>query len=213
MKTGCCALLGGCLLLTACSTGGQKFTRSGFLGGYDHLNRSKQHGNMAFWLAPDFRSEKYDNVALAPVTWLATHRNEAVERRLREELSRSMRDVLSRRYRMIDPSAADDRTLIVHAAITNTRRTRWFVNAPAQVASTLALGGFSVFAPLQGGASVEIEVSGRARQIPVAQLSLYRNGRPWDFKGSYVAYDHARLAFNEASKRLGEILVGQAAAK
>lgn len=213
MTTRYFSLLGCCLIMSACSTGGQRFTQSGFLGGYEQLSRSKRHGNAAFWLSADYRPAQYDNVVLAPVTWLAPHRDEAVEQRLKEELGGSLRDVLSQRYRIVDPSRAGQRTLYVRAAITNTRRTRWFVNAPAQVVSTLALGSLSILAPLQGGASVEIEVSGDANRVPVAQLSFYRNGKPWNFKGSYVAYDHARLAFREASKQLGDVLAGQAVAK
>lgn len=213
MKTGFPSLLGSCLLLSACSTGGQKFTQSGFLGGYERLSRSQEHGNVAFWLAADYRAAQYDSVALAPVTWLAPHRKEAVEQRLKEELSGSLREILSRRYHIVDPAEAGSRTLVVRAAITDTRRTRWYLNAPAQVATTLTLGGLSVLAPLQGGASVEIDVSGNEGRVPVAQLSFYRNGKPWNFKGSYVAYDHARLAFKVAAERIDEVLAGQLVAK
>lgn len=211
MKQCIAALLSLGVLASACSTGGQKFTRSGFMERYDRLEKLKQHGNAAFWRAPGYRPSEYESVLVAPVEWRSPRRERIIETRLKEELRGALIEVLSHRYRIVEKPEPSGRTLTIRSAITNTRRTRWFVNAPAQVVSTLTLGGLSVFAPLQGGASVEVEAR-RDGEI-VAQLAFYRNGKPWNVKGSYVAYDHARLAFKDAAKRLDDVLCGAAVGK
>ncbi|MCC2978235.1 DUF3313 domain-containing protein [Sphingomonas sp. PL-96] len=194
--------------LAGCSTGGQKLTRSGFIGEQQPLQRAGKHKNAAFWVAPTYDGATYRRVVVAPVEWHAPPRDAAVQERLKRQFRDALTERLAGRYRIVEAREADASTLRVRAAITNVRRTRWYINAPAQVASSLTFGTVSLFAPLQGGASEEIQVEDARTGAVLAQLAAYRNGKPWNVKGSYVAYDHARMAFAEAARRLDEVLAG-----
>lgn len=92
----------------------------------------------------------------------------------------------------------------VRSAITGTRPARWYYNLPAQAAQ-VAVGGLGLFRPSSGGASEEMQVQDSVSGSPLIQIATFRNGKPWDVKGSYVPYDHARTSFTDASKLLAEI--------
>ncbi|MCC2978287.1 DUF3313 domain-containing protein [Sphingomonas sp. PL-96] len=195
-------------LVAGCSTGGQKLTQSGFLGHQQPLQRAGKHKNAAFWVAPTFHGAMYRRVVVAPVEWHAPPREAAVQEQLTRKFHDALTERLAGRYRIVEESDADASTLRVRAAITNVRRTRWYINAPAQVASSLTFGTVSLFAPLQGGASEEVQIEDARTGAVLAKLAAFRNGKPWNVKGSYVAYDHARMAFAEAARRLDEVLAG-----
>ncbi|TCP96376.1 uncharacterized protein DUF3313 [Sphingomonas sp. PP-F2F-A104-K0414] len=189
------------LLLASCSTGGQMLTKSGFLPDYGKLQKPKRK-NVAIWVSSGYQSEVYHQVIIDEPKWLAPHRDPKVEAAMREALRESLIATLSISHRVIpDVATAPAGTLRVRSAITGIRRTRWFLNAPLQVA-TFAAGGLGILAPLSGGASVEIVVDDAASRNSVLQMATYRNGQPWNIKGSYVAYDHARQAFEQSAKAL-----------
>lgn len=85
------------------------------------------------------------------------------------------------------------------SAITGTRRTRWFVNGLIQAAQ-FAVGMIAPLAPLQGGASEELQIEDVATGQPLIRIATFHNGKPWNVKGAYVAYDHARGAFTRAAE-------------
>lgn len=190
-------------LLTACSTGGQKLTKSGFLPQYEHLQSPQKKRNVALWIAPDYTVSRYETVTVEDIEWHAPRRDAKTEAMLRTAFRDRLIEALSPQYRVVLPTQADATTLRVRGAITGVRRTRWFLNAPLQ-AVTFAAGGLGVLAPLRGGGTEEIQVEDARSGKPVVQMVTYRNGQPWNVKGSYVAYDHARQAFDDAA----EILTG-----
>lgn len=200
------------LLLTACSTGGQKLTQSGFLPDYAQLYKPEHKKNVAIWISPDYRPDSYRKVIVDQPQWLAPHRDSKTEQTMRDALRERLVAALSTSHRVIaDTNAAPAGTLRVRSAITGIRRTRWFLNAPLQVA-TFAAGGLGVLAPLRGGGSVEISVDDARSRHPVLQMATYRNGQPWNVKGSYVAYEHARQAFGQAAEALDSYVVQPALA-
>ncbi len=198
------------LLLTGCSTGGQALTRSGFLEDNEPLERDVKHKNAAIWVSPTYRRDQHRQVVVEPVERYAPARDAEVEACLKHEFREALIRRLSLRYRIVGAPAANASTLPVRAAITNVRRTRWYINVPAQVATTVTFGAISLLAPLQGGASEEIQIEDANTGAVVAQLAAFRNGKPWNVKGSPVAYDHARMAFDDASERLDDMLAGTA---
>lgn len=195
------------LLITACSTGGQKHTQSGFLPDYAQLQKPEHKKNVAIWISPDYRPDAYRQVIVDQPQWLAPHRDAKTEQSMRDALRERLVVTLSTSHRVIaDTGAVPAGTLRVRSAITGIRRTRWFLNAPLQVA-TVAAGGLGVLAPLRGGGSVEIAVDDARSRRPVLQMATYRNGQPWNVKGSYVAYEHARQAFGQAAEALDGYVV------
>lgn len=199
------------LLLGACSTGGQKLTHSGFLPDYAQLQKPAKKKNVAVWVSPDYRPERYQQVVIEPVEWRAPPRDAKAEKQLGDALHEHLVTALSGRYQVVEGSQVRGDALRVRSAITGVRRTRWFLNAPLQVA-TLAAGGLGVLAPLRGGGSVEIQIDDAGTQRPVLQLATYRNGQPWNIKGSYVGYNHAEQAFEGAAAQLVGYLDGTSAA-
>ena len=200
------------LLLPACSTGGQKLTQSGFLPDYAQLQKPEKKKNVAIWVSPDYRPEAYRQVIVEQPEWLAPHRDGKTEQAMRDALRERLVAALSTSHHVIPAtSIAPAGTLRVRSAITGIRRTRWFLNAPLQVA-TLAAGGLGVLAPLRGGGSVEIAVDDARSHRPILQMATYRNGQPWNVKGSYLAYEHARQAFGQAAEALDVYVVQPALA-
>ena len=193
-------------LLAGCSTGGQKLTKSGFLTQYEHLQSPKKKKNVALWIARDYSVSRYKTVTVEDIEWHAPRRDAKTENMLRAAFRERLIESLSPQYKVVLPTQADTATLRVRGAITGVRRTRWFLNAPLQ-AVTFAAGGLGVLAPLRGGGTEEIQVEDARSGKPIVQMVTYRNGQPWNVKGSYVAYDHARQAFDDAAKILASYLI------
>ncbi|MGC5799318.1 DUF3313 domain-containing protein [Sphingomonas sp. NFX23] len=190
-------------LVSACSTGGQKITSSGFLHDNSQLSKVQSRKNTALWVAPGIDLSRYDEVVVDIPEWHAAPRDAEIQSKLLNEFRGQLIAELATRYRVVDRVGTN--TLRIRSALTNVRRTRWYLNVPAQAAS-FALGGLGVFAPLQGGASEEMQVQAGKSGTVLIQMATYRNGKPWNVKGSYVAYDHARMAFKGAAGQLNRIL-------
>jgi hypothetical protein len=193
---------------SGCSTGGQRLTQSGFLPEYTVLQKARSLKNTVIWISPGYDPGHYASIIVEPVKWLAPPREAKVEQVLRNDFARSLTDALStgrRTLKIISSTPGAKQTLRVRSAITGMRRTRWFVNAPLQAVQLVA-GGLPIFAPLQGGASEEIQVEDAATGQPLIQIATFHNGKPWNVKGSYVAYDHARAAFGKAAETVARVV-------
>lgn len=190
--------------LSACSTGGQKLTRTGFLPDYSAMGPTKQHKKDAIFVAADYAPGAYDKVVVEPVEWLAAARSEETREKLKADFRTRLVRSFGTKYRVVDAAEAGPGTLRVRSAITGTRPARWYLNLPAQAAQ-VALGGIGLFRPSSGGASEEMQIQDAVTGRPLVQVATFRNGRPWHVSGSYVPYDHARGAFTEASKLLVEV--------
>lgn len=86
------------VLVAGCSTGGQKITHSGFLGGYSKLQKLGSQKNAAIWVSPNHESARYREVIVTPVDWLAPHRDKKVEHMLQTELRDRLVTGISKRY-------------------------------------------------------------------------------------------------------------------
>jgi hypothetical protein len=202
-------LLGG---LAACSTGGQKLTRSGFLPDYSAMGPTKQHKKDAIFVAADYAPGAYDKVVVEPVEWLAPTRSDETKEKLKADFRSRLVRSFGTKYRVVDASEAGPGTLRIRSAITGTRPARWYLNVPAQAAQ-LALGGIGLFRPSSGGASEEMQIQDAVTGRPLVQVATFRNGKPWHVSGSYVPYDHARGAFTDASKLLMEVATAPEASR
>jgi hypothetical protein len=187
--------------LAACSTGGQRLTRTGFLSDYSQMQSTKEHKKSSIYVAADYAPTNYTKVIVDPVEWYAPPRNEKTEARLSADFHERLVRSFSTKYEVVDAAKAAPGVLRVRSAITGTRPSRWYYNVPAQ-AVQLALGGIGLFRPSSGGASQEMQVQDAVTGRPLVQVATFRNGKPWHVSGSYVPYDHARGAFTEASKLL-----------
>jgi hypothetical protein len=193
------------LLLAGCA--GQGPTRSGFLSSYDGMAPTAERPYDRIFVSPAYVPAAFDTVVIDDVAWFPAadtpertpeeidDLRRALRERLVEELGKSF--TVSEG---IGPASAGPRsTLRVRAAVTNTRRANWWINAPAQLAFLPP--------PNPGGASVEIEVldaeSGGGRLLAVA---TYANGVPWSPTGYFTRFGHARRAFDLASELLREEL-------
>ena len=193
------------MMLAACSTGGQKITRSGFLPDYSQLQKVKPHKDARIWVSPEYRPDRYQEIVIEPVEWHVPHRSDKVEQMLKTAFRERLEARFSNQFRIVDGSAVTPATLRVRSAITGMRRTRWYFNAAIQAAQ-FATGGIAPFAPLQGGASEEFQVEDAQSGVPLIRLATFRNGKPWNVKGSYIAYDHARLAFKKGADVLAKVI-------
>lgn len=192
------------VLTSACSTGGQRLTRSGFLSDYSQMAPVKGHKKDRIFVAGDYAPAAYTKVIIDPVEWHAPRRDEKVQAKLSDDFHQRLARALATRYQVVDADQAGPGVLRVRSAITGTRPARWYFNLPAQAAQ-VALGGIGLFRPSSGGASEEMQVQDSVTGSPLIQVATFRNGKPWDVKGSYVPYDHARTSFTQASKLLTEI--------
>jgi hypothetical protein len=111
-------LLGG---LAACSTGGQKLTRSGFLPDYSAMGPTKQHKKDAIFVAADYAPGAYDKVVVEPVEWLAPTRSDETKEKLKADFRSRLVRSFGTKYRVVDASEAGPGTLRIRSAITGTR--------------------------------------------------------------------------------------------
>ena len=194
--------------LASCSTGGQRLTQSGFLGDYAKMQKVEDEGNDALWVAPSYLPARYTSVIVERPEWLAAKRDAVTQARLSQALHDQLTEQLGARYRILSGNPKPG-TLRVRTAITDTRRTRWFANVPEQVAYSAVVGGVgTLLAPLQGGASVEMQVEDAQVGQPLVRMAAYRNGKRCDVKGNYVAYRHAEQAFDKAATLLHGAMTG-----
>ncbi|SOB79108.1 Protein of unknown function [Sphingomonas guangdongensis] len=187
--------------LAACSTGGQRLTETGFLSDYSQMAPTKEHKKASIYVAPDYTASDYTKVIVDPVEWHAPARSDKVQARLIADFHERLVRSFGTRYEVVGADQAGPGVLRVRGAITGTRPSRWYYNVPAQVAQ-VALGGIGLFRPSAGGASQELQAQDAVTGRPLVKLATFRNGKPWHVSGSYVPYDHARGAFNDASKLL-----------
>jgi hypothetical protein len=192
--------------LSACSTGGQRLTRTGFLSDYSQMHPTKEHKKASIYVASDYDPAAYTKVIIEPVEWQAKPRDEKTTAKLSAHFHERLVKNFSSKYQVVDAAQAAPGVLRVRSAITGTRPARWYYNVPAQAAQ-LALGGLGIFRPSSGGASQEMQVQDAITGRPLVQVASFRNGKPWHISGSYVPYDHARGAFSDASKLLTQITV------
>lgn len=192
--------------LAACSTGGQRLTRTGFLSDYSQMHPTKEHKKSSIYVAADYAPADYTKVIIDPVEWHAPSRDEKTKAKLSADFHERLVRSFSAKYEVVDTTQAAPDVLRVRSAITGTRPSRWYYNIPAQAAQ-LALGGIGLFRPSSGGASQEMQVQDAVTGRPLVQVATFRNGKPWHVSGSYVPYDHARGAFTDASKLLTEVTI------
>lgn len=200
------------IALGACSTGGQRLTRSGFISDYSEMRPTKEHRKDAIFVAPDYAAATYTKVIVEPVEWYAPDRPQQTRERLQANFHERLVRHMGAKYQVVGADQAGPGVLRVRSAITGTRRSRWYLNVPAQAAQ-LAVGGFGLIRPSAGGASEEMQVQDAVTGKPLVQVATFRNGKPWHVSGSYVPYDHARGAFNDASKLLTEIVAAPDASR
>ncbi len=193
------------IALGACSTGGQRLTRSGFISDYSQMKPTKAHKKDAIYVAADYAAPAYTKVIVEPVEWYAPDRPQKTRERLQADFHDRLVRHMGTKYQVIDADQAGPGVLRVRSAITGTRPARWYLNVPAQAAQ-LALGGFGLIRPSSGGASEEMQVQDAVTGQPLVQVATFRNGEPWHVSGSYVPYDHARGAFTDASQLLAEVV-------
>lgn len=62
------------VLVSACSTGGQRLTRSGFLADYSQMKSVKGHKKDRIFVAADYAPAAYTKVIIDPVEWYAPRR-------------------------------------------------------------------------------------------------------------------------------------------
>ncbi len=190
--------------LAACSTGGQRLTRTGFLTDYSQMHPTKEHKKASIFVAADYEPASYTKVIIDPVEWRAPARNDETKAKLSADFHERLVRSFGAKYEVVDATSAAPGVLRVRSAITGSRPARWYYNLPAQAAQ-LALGGIGLFRPSSGGASQEMLVEDAMTGRPLVQVASFRNGKPWHVSGSYVPYDHARGSFTDASKLLTEI--------
>jgi hypothetical protein len=192
--------------LTACSTGGQRLTRTGFLTDYSQMHSTNEHKKSSIYVAPDYAPANYTKVIIEPVAWLVRKRDDKASAKLSADFHERLVRSFSTKYQVVEAAEVGPGVLRVRSAITGARAARWYYNVPAQAAQ-LALGGLGLFRPSSGGASQEMQVQDALTGRPFVQVATFRNGKPWHISGSYVPYDHARGAFTEASKLLTDVTV------
>lgn len=201
----------GLLLLGACA--GQGPTRSGFLSDYAALRPTPEHTRDLIYIDPGYAPARYPRIVVEPVAWHpaagAPERTPEEIADLREAFRARLVAELGQSFTIVEPGEAADAaaaaTLRVRAAITNTRRANWWINAPVQAAGIgLAVAGLpgGMPPPNPGGASVEIEVLDAADGRRMVALATYANGVPWAPMGYYTRFGHARRAFDLAAALL-----------
>lgn len=201
----------GLVLLTACA--GQSPTRSGFLSSYDGMAPTADHTRDLIFIDPGYAQGRYTRVVVETIAW---HPAPGTPERTPEEIA-DLRQALRSRlvaelgksFTIVEPGDAASGmaagTLRVRAAITNTRRANWWINAPVQVAGIgLAVAGVpgGVPPPNPGGASIEMEAVDGADGRRMVAIATYANGVPWAPMGYYTRFGHARRAFDLASELL-----------
>ncbi|MBD8640263.1 DUF3313 family protein [Sphingomonas sp. CFBP 13733] len=110
--------------LSACSTGGQNLTRSGFLPDYSAMKPTKQHKKDAIFVAADYAPGAYDKVVVETVEWLAPARSDDIKEKLKADFRTRLVRSFGTRYRVVDAGEAGPGTLRIRSAITGIRRSR-----------------------------------------------------------------------------------------
>jgi hypothetical protein len=203
--------LGLLLLLGACA--GQGPTRSGFLSSYDGMTPTPQHTHDLIFVDPGFTPRRFSRVVVEIVAWHpapgSPERTPEEIAELQQALRSRLVAVLGSSFTVVEPADATPGpsapTLHVRAAITNTRRANWWINAPVQAAGIgLAIAGLpgGIPPPNPGGASLEIEALDGADGRRLVAIATYANGVPWAPTGYYTRFGHARRAFDLAAELL-----------
>jgi hypothetical protein len=203
----------GLLALGGCA--GQGTTRTGFISSYDGMQATDENSRDLIFVDPGFSGRRYRVVVLEPVAWNpapdAPQRSPEDIAALQEAFRKALSDALGKAFQVVEPGdeagAAD--ALRVRAAITNTRKANWWINAPVQVAGIgLAAVGLpgGVPPPNPGGASVEMEVLDGATGRQLVAIATYANGMPWARTGYFMRFGHARRAFRKAAELLRQQL-------
>jgi hypothetical protein len=206
----------GLLLLGACA--GQAPTRSGFLSSYEGMRPTPDHTHDLIFIDPAYAPGRHAQVVVESVAWHpaagAPARTPEEIAALQESLRSRLVAELAKSFTVVEPADAQSgptaATLRVRAAITNTRRANWWINAPVQaVGIGLAVAGIpgGVPPPNPGGASVEMEVLDGADDRRLVAIATYANGVPWAPTGYYTRFGHARRAFDLAAELLRKQLV------
>lgn len=202
-------------LLSVFGCAGQGTTRTGFLSSYDGMGPTDDHTRDLIFVDPRFVPADYTVVVVDPIVWSPTDgappRDAATVVQLKADFRQSLVDGLSKNFKVVTAdggSTIDPGVLRVRAAITNTRRARWYVNAPF-LALGLPLGIVGLPPPPPpnpGGASEEIEVTDARTGRRLVAIATYANGMPWNLLGYFEEYGHARRAFSLATELLCEQL-------
>lgn len=199
--------------LAAPGCAGQGTTRTGFLSSYEGMGPTARRTHDLIVVDPQYARAGFSRVFVEPVAWVpapgAPERSAEEQVQLREAFRRSLVEELGKDF-AVAPDATGAGTLVVRAAITNTRRANWWINVPVQAAGVgLTLAGLpgGLPPPNPGGASVEMEVLDAATGRRVAAVSIYTNGAPWAPTGYVLRFGHARRAFGLAASLLREQLV------
>jgi hypothetical protein len=204
------------LFLGGCA--GQGVTRSGFLANYDDLAATPTRARDLIFVDPAYKPSDYTHVVIGPVAWLpiagAPERSEAEIDHLRDALRRSLVTELGKSRALVEENGpgVDSGVLLIRAAITNTRRANWWINAPVQAAGIgLAVMGMpgGIPPPNPGGASVEMEAIDVASGRRLVAVVTYANGVPWAPTGYITRFGHARRAFDLAAGLLQAQLARQ----
>lgn len=189
------------LVLLGCA--GQGTTRSGFLSSYDGMAPTADRTHDLIFVSPAYVPGTFTAVVIDDVEWHPVPDAPARTPEEIDELCRALRErlvgELAKSFALVDGAPTDPpRTLRVRAAVTNTRRANWWINAPVQLAGLPP--------PNPGGASVEIEVLDAADDRRLLAVATYANGVPWSPTGYFTRFGHARRAFDLASELLREQL-------
>lgn len=207
----CVGAMLGLLLLAACA--GQGPTRSGFLSSYEGMAPTPEYTRDLIFIDPGYAQGRYRRIVVETVAW---HPAPGTPERTPEEIADLQQALRSRlvaelgkSFTIVEPADAASgpaaATLRVRAAITNTRRANWWINAPVQAAGIgLAIAGVpgGIPPPNPGGASLEIEALDGADGRRLVAIATYANGVPWAPMGYYTRFGHARRAFDLAAELL-----------
>ncbi|MDR3488578.1 MAG: DUF3313 domain-containing protein, partial [Bradyrhizobium sp.] len=197
----------GMLLLAACA--GQDVTQTGFLSKYDDMQPTADHTDDLIYVAPEFSARNYTKVIIEPIVWQPAPGTPARDPEVVAELQAAFHEDLVKAFsgQFIIIGSTTQATmpgpgvLRVRAAITNTRRANWYINAPVQL---VGLVGIPAPPPDPGGATEEMEVIDAQSGNRLVSIVTYNNGMPWNVFGYYETFGHARRAFSLAATLLRE---------
>ena len=177
--------------LSGCASNGM--TRSGFLGDYDVLGKTK-YENVLLFKAPGFEPSRYREILVEDAQVVtATGRIGGLEAEQVRELLDHVNSELRHLQTKSEAPASSGR-IRVRVAITTIETPNRAVNT----LTTLLVGPVST-----GGASLEFVAVDEQSDRRVAAASCFEHGNALaDFKGSYTLLGHAKSAITTCLERI-----------
>ena len=177
--------------LSGCASNGM--TRSGFLGDYDVLGKTK-YENVLLFKAPGFEPSRYREILVEDAQVVtATGRIGGLEAEQVRELLDHVNSELRHLQTKSEAPASSGRIRVRVASTT--------IETPNRAVNTLTT--LLVGPVTTGGASLEFEAVDEQTDRRVAAASCFEHGNALaDFKGSYTLLGHAKSAITTCLERI-----------